>query len=49
LICGDQEVQDNTVSVRTRLGKKINNVNIDDFIKKLTQEIFNHSMNLLEE
>lgn len=49
LICGDQEVEDNTVSIRTRSGKKINDVNIDDFIEKLKQDIRNHSINLLEE
>ncbi|HXK00526.1 MAG TPA: threonine--tRNA ligase, partial [Buchnera sp. (in: enterobacteria)] len=49
LICGNQEVQNNTVSIRTRLGKKINNCNIDSFVEKLKQDICNHSINLLEE
>ncbi|CAL4042399.1 threonine--tRNA ligase [Buchnera aphidicola] len=48
-ICGDQEEKDNTVSIRTRSSKKINNVKFNNLIKKLKKDIVDRSINLLEE
>ncbi|MCR3754823.1 MAG: threonine--tRNA ligase [Candidatus Westeberhardia cardiocondylae] len=46
LICGDEEVQNNTVSVRTRCGKYVKNMNLNKFIKNLNKEIINKTLNI---
>ncbi|URJ30324.1 threonine--tRNA ligase [Candidatus Blochmannia vicinus (nom. nud.)] len=49
LICGNKEMNQNTVAIRTYRGKKLNNCNIDIFIKKLLYEIKNYSFHQMEE
>ncbi|MCD6227571.1 threonine--tRNA ligase [Candidatus Micrarchaeota archaeon] len=39
LVVGDKEVESNTVSVRTRNNKVINNIKIDDLVAKLVEEV----------
>ncbi|AFA40945.1 threonyl-tRNA synthetase [Wigglesworthia glossinidia endosymbiont of Glossina morsitans morsitans (Yale colony)] len=39
LICGKQELDSKTVSVRTQKGKKFEKINIEEFYYKLSQEI----------
>ncbi|WP_343187842.1 threonine--tRNA ligase [Buchnera aphidicola (Periphyllus koelreuteriae)] len=39
LICGDKELQNNTVSVRYFSGKMINNINLLEFINKINKKI----------
>ncbi|WDR80564.1 threonine--tRNA ligase [Candidatus Purcelliella pentastirinorum] len=48
LICGDNEVKNNSVSIRTCLGKKINNIFLYVFINRLKKEIDNYSINKME-
>ncbi len=49
LICGEKEIQTNTVSVRNRNGNNFGMVDIDLFIKKLQKEIFTRSFFQMEE
>ncbi|WP_343190385.1 threonine--tRNA ligase [Buchnera aphidicola (Mollitrichosiphum nigrofasciatum)] len=49
MICGDQEVQNNSISVRNRLGKKFILTDINNFITRLKKLISICSFNLLEE
>lgn len=49
LICGDKEINTNTVSVRTRSGKNFNNIDFNFFVKKIKQEIYKKSYNSWEE
>ncbi|QCI18115.1 threonine--tRNA ligase [Buchnera aphidicola (Aphis nasturtii)] len=49
LICGDKEIQSNTVSVRNRNGNNCGVLDINLFIKKLQNEIFTRSFFPMEE
>ncbi|WP_159715478.1 threonine--tRNA ligase [Blochmannia endosymbiont of Camponotus nipponensis] len=49
LICGDKEMNQNTVAIRTYRGKELINCDIDMFIKKLLHEINNYSLHQMEE
>ncbi|CAL4319523.1 Threonine--tRNA ligase [Buchnera aphidicola (Pemphigus immunis)] len=49
LICGDREEKSNTVSIRTRSGKTISNIEFSHWIKKLKKKIIDRIGNLLEE
>ncbi|WP_422667083.1 threonine--tRNA ligase [Buchnera aphidicola] len=49
IICGDKEILNNKISIRTRSGNTINMIDIDIFIKKLQEEIITHSFSQMEE
>ncbi|MBL6735166.1 MAG: threonine--tRNA ligase [Shewanellaceae bacterium] len=49
LVVGDQEVDKNQISVRTRTGVDLGCFHIDDFIKQMAQKIESRQLNLLEE
>ncbi|CAD83418.1 threonyl-tRNA synthetase [Candidatus Blochmanniella floridana] len=49
LICGNAEMNQKTVSIRTFRGKNFKNYKIDIFIEKLQHEIYNYSFQQLEE
>lgn len=49
LIIGDKEMKQQTIAIRTYRGKKIENYNFDLFLKKLKNEIYNYSLQQLEE
>ncbi|WP_395480026.1 threonine--tRNA ligase [Candidatus Curculioniphilus buchneri] len=49
LICGNKEMEMNNVTVRTRRGKHLGNMDIHKLINKLQYEIYNRSLDLLEE
>ncbi|QCI16386.1 threonine--tRNA ligase [Buchnera aphidicola (Aphis craccivora)] len=49
LICGEKEVQTNTVSIRSRNGNNLGIIDVDLFIKKLQKEIFTRSFFQMEE
>ncbi|QJC31977.1 threonine--tRNA ligase [Enterobacteriaceae endosymbiont of Donacia versicolorea] len=43
-ICGDQEIKNNTISVRNCFGKNLGFMNIHDIINKIKKEIINYSL-----
>lgn len=49
LVCGDKEVETSKVSVRTRRGKDLGMMGVDEVIDKLQQEICSRSLHQLEE
>lgn len=49
LICGKSEMNQGTISIRTYKGKKIENYNVNMFLKKLKYEIQHHNLNQMEE
>lgn len=49
LICGNTEMNQGTVSIRTFKGKRLENYNVDIFLEKLQHEINNHSFHQLKE
>lgn len=49
LICGEKEIQTNTVSIRSRNGNNLGIIDVDLFIKKLQKEIFTRSFFQMEE
>lgn len=49
LVCGDKEVNDGTVSVRTRRGKDLGSLDVNEFMAKLLEEIRGRHLNQLEE
>ncbi|WP_343152928.1 threonine--tRNA ligase [Buchnera aphidicola] len=49
IICGDKEVKENLVSIRTSKGKDINNIEYKVFLKKIKDEIFTRSFSQMEE
>lgn len=48
IVCGNSEMNQGTISIRTFRGKKINNCNINLFLEKLKNEIYNFSFNQWE-
>lgn len=48
-ICGDKEMHTNKVTVRSRHGKDLGSVNINEIIKKLQYEICSRNLHQLEE
>ncbi|CEN32227.1 Threonine--tRNA ligase [Candidatus Westeberhardia cardiocondylae] len=44
LICGKKEIENNTVSIRTRCGKNLKNIEIYKFIDQLKNEIKNRNL-----
>lgn len=48
LVCGDQEAEAGEISVRTRRGKDLGKIKIDDFIAKIQEEISDRILNVEE-
>lgn len=44
LVVGDKEVENKTISVRTRTGKDLGTYTVDEFIKLLRKEIDSRSL-----
>lgn len=49
IIVGDKEIENNTISLRVRTGKQINDISLDSFISKCNKMVENHSLDLCEE
>ena len=49
LVCGDKEVEAGKVAVRTRRGKDLGSLDVNEVIEKLQQEIRSRSLKQLEE
>ena len=49
LVCGDKEVEAGKVAVRTRRGKDLGSMGVEEVIEKLLQEIRSRSLQQLEE
>lgn len=49
LICGEKEVQTNTISIRSRTGRNITNLSIKSLIEQLKKIIHNRTFLMLEE
>ena len=49
LVCGDKEVESGKVAVRTRRGKDLGSMDVNEVIEKLQQEIRSRSFKQLEE
>jgi threonyl-tRNA synthetase len=49
LVCGDKEVEAGKVAVRTRRGKDLGTVDVNEVIEKLLNEIRSRSLQQLEE
>lgn len=49
IIVGDKEMENNTISLRVRTGKQINDISLDSFISQCKNMVENHSLNLCEE
>lgn len=49
LVCGDKEVEAGKVAVRTRRGKDLGSIDVNEVIKQLQQEIRSRSLHQLEE
>lgn len=48
-VCGDKEVEAGKVAVRTRRGKDLGSMDVNEVIEKLQQEIRSRSLQQLEE
>ena len=49
IIVGDKEMENNTISLRVRTGKQINDISLDSFISQCKNMVENHSLDLCEE
>lgn len=49
LVCGDQEMEADEVAVRTRKGKDLGKMKIDDFVALLQQDVSTRKLNIVEE
>ncbi len=49
LVCGDQEMETDEVAVRTRKGKDLGKMKIDDFVALLQQDVSTRKLNIVEE
>ncbi len=49
IIVGDKEMGNNTISLRVRTGKQINDISLDSFISQCKNMVENHSLDLCEE
>ncbi|MBI6547871.1 threonine--tRNA ligase [Xenorhabdus lircayensis] len=49
LVCGDKEVESGKVSVRTRRGKDLGSIDVNEFTEKLLTEIRSRNLHQLEE
>jgi len=48
LVCGDQEMEAGEIAVRTRKGKDLGKIKVEDFIERLQDEISSRKLNLEE-
>ncbi len=49
LVCGDQEMESGEIAVRTRKGKDLGKIKVDEFISLLEKEVRARTLNILEE
>ncbi len=49
LVCGDKEIAEGKVAVRTRKGKDLGSIVVDDFVNMLKQQVRNRDLKLFEE
>lgn len=49
LVCGDKEVESGKVAVRTRRGKDLGSLDVNEFMTKLLEEIRSRQLNQMEE
>ena len=49
IIVGEKEIENNTISLRVRTGKQINDISLDSFISQCKKMVENHSIDLCEE
>ncbi|SIN86795.1 threonine--tRNA ligase [Salinivibrio sp. ES.052] len=49
LVCGDQEMEAGEIAIRTRKGKDLGKIKIDDFLAQLQQEVQDRTLNIVEE
>ncbi|MEQ5126532.1 threonine--tRNA ligase [Providencia zhijiangensis] len=49
LVCGEKEVESGKVSVRTRRGKDLGSLDVNEFMTKLLEEIRSRQLNQMEE
>lgn len=49
LVVGDRELETNTVAVRTRDGKDLGSMSVDDLISRFTEEIASRGSSVLDE
>ncbi|EKT57351.1 threonine--tRNA ligase [Providencia sneebia] len=49
LVCGDKEVESGKVAVRTRRGKDLGSLDVNEFTSKLLEEIRSRQLNQMEE
>ncbi|KLN45979.1 threonine--tRNA ligase [Providencia rettgeri] len=49
LVCGDKEVESGKVAVRTRRGKDLGSLDVNEFMTKLLKEIRSRQLNQMEE
>ncbi|ETT01471.1 MULTISPECIES: threonine--tRNA ligase [Providencia] len=49
LVCGEKEVESGKVSVRTRRGKDLGSLDVNEFMTKLQEEIRSRQLNQMEE
>jgi threonyl-tRNA synthetase len=49
LVVGDREADANLLAVRTRAGKDLGSMSIDDFAKSLEAELVSRGLNLMED
>jgi threonyl-tRNA synthetase len=48
IIIGNREMENNSISVRQRDGQDLGSLKLDDFIKKIKQQIENKSLTLIK-
>lgn len=44
LVCGNKEMEEGAVAVRTRWGQDLGKINVDDFLKQFSEEIANRTI-----
>ncbi len=49
LVCGDQEMESGEIALRTRKGKDLGKIKVDEFISLLEKEVRARTLNILEE
>ncbi|UJF18310.1 threonine--tRNA ligase [Vibrio sp. SS-MA-C1-2] len=49
LVCGDKEAEAGEIAVRSRRGKDLGKIKVDDFIAQIKQEVSNRVLNVVEE
>ncbi|HEM6889026.1 TPA: threonine--tRNA ligase [Providencia rettgeri] len=49
LVCGDKEIESGKVAVRTRRGKDLGSLDVNEFMTKLLEEIRSRQLNQMEE